>query len=367
MLDVCRVKQPQPVAEDAGPLAQMLTLPAPRRAPAPLPLRPAHRAHARAGDRRRQQRVPVDQPGPRRAPRALRVQHAHLAGEDAAVRRPDEVRRRAPAPPTRTGSATGAGAARRRSRRGPARAAEDDGYLVSYVHDERDGSLRGARARRARHVARSPSAGCGCPCACRSASTPPGSRASRCPAARPERVRPRLGVSLGLWQDRDPLEALETARIADELGYPELWIGEMATWDAFALAAAIARETRVGRAVRRPARDRGARPDGDGDGRRERRGALRAARRTSRSAARARWSSSAGTGAAANEPRGTSARRPRRCARCSPARRRASRESSCAPTATGCASRRRATSLTVAAFGDGDRPRRGARWRTGWC
>src|SRR6185503_11752860 len=32
--------------------------------------------------------------------------------------------------------------------------------------------------------------------------------------------------------------------IADELGYPELWIGEMATWDAFALAAAIARETR---------------------------------------------------------------------------------------------------------------------------
>ena len=37
---------------------------------------------------------------------------------------------------------------------------------------------------------------------------------------------------LGLWQDRDPLEALETARIADELGYPELWVGEMATFDA---------------------------------------------------------------------------------------------------------------------------------------
>jgi len=53
-----------------------------------------------------------------------------------------------------------------------------------------------------------------------------------------------LGVSLGLWQDRDPLEALATARLADELGYPELWVGEMATWDAFALAAAIARETR---------------------------------------------------------------------------------------------------------------------------
>ena len=55
----------------------------------------------------------------------------------------------------------------------------------------------------------------------------------------------RLGVSLGLWQDRDPLESLATARVADELGYPELWIGEMATWDAFALAAAIAQETRA--------------------------------------------------------------------------------------------------------------------------
>jgi len=55
---------------------------------------------------------------------------------------------------------------------------------------------------------------------------------------------PRLGVSLGLWQDRDPREALATARLADGLGYPELWVGEMATWDAFALAAAIARETR---------------------------------------------------------------------------------------------------------------------------
>jgi probable F420-dependent oxidoreductase len=48
---------------------------------------------------------------------------------------------------------------------------------------------------------------------------------------------------LGLWQDRDPLEALETARIADELGYPALWIGEMATFDAFALASAIAERT----------------------------------------------------------------------------------------------------------------------------
>jgi probable F420-dependent oxidoreductase len=54
---------------------------------------------------------------------------------------------------------------------------------------------------------------------------------------------PRLGVSLGLWQDRDPLEALDTAHLAEELGYDELWIGEMATFDAFALGAAIAART----------------------------------------------------------------------------------------------------------------------------
>jgi probable F420-dependent oxidoreductase len=50
-------------------------------------------------------------------------------------------------------------------------------------------------------------------------------------------------VSLGLWQDRDPLEALHTARLADELAYDELWIGEMATFDAFALSASIAAQT----------------------------------------------------------------------------------------------------------------------------
>jgi probable F420-dependent oxidoreductase len=51
-------------------------------------------------------------------------------------------------------------------------------------------------------------------------------------------------VVLGLWQDREPLEALETAEIADALGYPMLWIGEMATFDAFALAGAIVERTR---------------------------------------------------------------------------------------------------------------------------
>ena len=44
-------------------------------------------------------------------------------------------------------------------------------------------------------------------------------------------------MSLGLWQDRPSIEAVDTARAADELGYARLWIGEMATYDAFALAA----------------------------------------------------------------------------------------------------------------------------------
>ena len=49
----------------------------------------------------------------------------------------------------------------------------------------------------------------------------------------------KLSVSPGLWQDRPPEEALDTARAAEAAGYPELWIGEMATWDAFALGTAI--------------------------------------------------------------------------------------------------------------------------------
>ncbi len=48
-----------------------------------------------------------------------------------------------------------------------------------------------------------------------------------------------LAVALGLWQDRPSLEALDTARAADALGYARLWIGEMATYDAFALATAV--------------------------------------------------------------------------------------------------------------------------------
>ncbi|GAA3829535.1 LLM class F420-dependent oxidoreductase [Sphaerisporangium flaviroseum] len=53
----------------------------------------------------------------------------------------------------------------------------------------------------------------------------------------------RLSVSLGLWQDRPAGEAVRTAQIADEHGYPEIWVGEMATYDAFALATAIGMRT----------------------------------------------------------------------------------------------------------------------------
>ncbi|RCG31009.1 LLM class F420-dependent oxidoreductase [Sphaerisporangium album] len=54
----------------------------------------------------------------------------------------------------------------------------------------------------------------------------------------------RLSVSLGLWQDRPADEAVRTAQIADEQGYSEVWVGEMATYDAFALATAIGMRTR---------------------------------------------------------------------------------------------------------------------------
>jgi probable F420-dependent oxidoreductase len=53
-------------------------------------------------------------------------------------------------------------------------------------------------------------------------------------------------VVLPFWLSAPASEALEIAREADRLGYPELWIGEMATFDAFALGAAIARDTRIG-------------------------------------------------------------------------------------------------------------------------
>ncbi|MEO6956989.1 MAG: LLM class F420-dependent oxidoreductase [Antricoccus sp.] len=53
-----------------------------------------------------------------------------------------------------------------------------------------------------------------------------------------------LSVSLGLWQDRPPSESLDVAQLVDELGYDRLWIGEMATYDAFALATAVGQSTK---------------------------------------------------------------------------------------------------------------------------
>jgi probable F420-dependent oxidoreductase len=52
-----------------------------------------------------------------------------------------------------------------------------------------------------------------------------------------------LSVSLGLWQDRPTAEVVRTAEAADTLGYGEIWIGEMATFDAFALGAVVAQRT----------------------------------------------------------------------------------------------------------------------------
>src|SRR5690349_427267 len=57
------------------------------------------------------------------------------------------------------------------------------------------------------------------------------------------RSKPRLSVSLGLWQDRPAAEVVRTAEAADALGYGEIWIGEMATFDAFALGAVVAERT----------------------------------------------------------------------------------------------------------------------------
>lgn len=48
-----------------------------------------------------------------------------------------------------------------------------------------------------------------------------------------------ISVIAPSWLDRPPEEALHTASIADRLGFGELWIGETATWDAFALATAV--------------------------------------------------------------------------------------------------------------------------------
>ncbi|HKY47223.1 MAG TPA: LLM class F420-dependent oxidoreductase [Acidimicrobiia bacterium] len=51
------------------------------------------------------------------------------------------------------------------------------------------------------------------------------------------------GAVLPFWLDRPPEEALEIAANASRLGYPEIWMGEMLHFDAFALAGAVAAST----------------------------------------------------------------------------------------------------------------------------
>lgn len=53
------------------------------------------------------------------------------------------------------------------------------------------------------------------------------------------------GVVIPLWLDRPPLEAIEVGHTAEAHGYPEIWVGEMLHFDAFALATALAVRTRV--------------------------------------------------------------------------------------------------------------------------
>ncbi len=54
----------------------------------------------------------------------------------------------------------------------------------------------------------------------------------------------KLSVVTPLWQDRPPADNLDVAVNADRLGYPELWVGEMATYDAFAFATAVGNLTK---------------------------------------------------------------------------------------------------------------------------
>ncbi len=53
----------------------------------------------------------------------------------------------------------------------------------------------------------------------------------------------KYSVVTPLWQDQPPTDNIEVAVNADKLGYEELWIGEMATYDAFSFATAVGLKT----------------------------------------------------------------------------------------------------------------------------
>ena len=78
---------------------------------------------------------------------------------------------------------------------------------------------------------------------------------------------PQVAVTLPYWLDRPAGEALAVVRAAEAAGIPELWIGEMATFEAFALAGAVAASTAIERIVVGPAAARAARPGAAGHGR----------------------------------------------------------------------------------------------------
>ena len=51
-----------------------------------------------------------------------------------------------------------------------------------------------------------------------------------------------ISVVTPLWQDQPAMDNLTVARNAEKLGFSDLWIGEMATFDAFAFATAVGSE-----------------------------------------------------------------------------------------------------------------------------
>ncbi len=72
-----------------------------------------------------------------------------------------------------------------------------------------------------------------------------------------------IEVALPFWLDRPDHEATDVALAAADTGFAALWIGEMATYDAFALATSIGLRTpnmtlKVGPASRRRSRSGGA-------------------------------------------------------------------------------------------------------------
>ena len=62
---------------------------------------------------------------------------------------------------------------------------------------------------------------------------------ARSAGRRVDAVTGRIEVALPFWLDRPDEEALDIALAAREAGFETLWIGEMATYDAFALATAV--------------------------------------------------------------------------------------------------------------------------------